>query len=165
MAFIACTDKSGDDTGNSTDSGSGGATFTAQEGVWVLAAATISQDECEIGESITSSGEENFQVDGSDIGLDLTFEGSDPWLCSLSENELDCPAQTTVEDRSDDGIDAVITSSVLLGGSVTSASTMDMSLEVSVSCEGTECMPLAEVEGMVLPCTTVAVSTARAQGS
>ena len=74
LVVAACTDKGGTDSGTNTDSGSGGASFTAQEGTWVLAAASIAQDECEVGDSITSSGEENFLVEVSETGLDLTFD-------------------------------------------------------------------------------------------
>ena len=66
LGLMACTDKSGQDTGSGSDSGAAGNTvYTVQEGDWTLAPATIALDECELGSDLASGDEESLTITAS----------------------------------------------------------------------------------------------------
>jgi hypothetical protein len=161
MSLMACTDKSTTDSGGD-DTGGASSSFAAEEGIWTLAPASVVLDECDIGANLASNSEEIFAVEATATGVDLIFDGSDPWECTQSGNDLTCPEQISVTDWTVEGFDAVVSFSLALGGSLTSNTSMDMTLSGSYSCEGAECLPVAEAEGLTVPCTTTASSTATA---
>ena len=164
LCLLGCTDKVGTDTGSTDDdSDDDGTIYTAQEGSWTLAPATIEQDECGLGSQLASGDEQPLTVASSSAGLVLTFEGMDGWDCSQTGNALDCEDQLTEEtDFSGNGLDAVISGNMGLSGNLSSNTSMKLNLSAFFVCEGEDCEPVVEAEGLDVPCTTILSSVATA---
>ena len=165
FGMVGCTGVGpGSDTGVTDDTGGGGGTvYTAQEGAWTLATASIVLDECELGSQMASGGEEPMTLALTDEGAELTFDDGDPWVCTQAGNTLTCVEQETEEtDLTGDGVDVLISGSISLSGTLTSTTAMNLSLSADRRCEGADCDAFASVEGLTLPCTTTLSSTATA---
>jgi hypothetical protein len=162
FCLLSCTDKVGSDTGSSADdSADDGTIYTAQEGDWTLAPATIEQDECGLGSQLASGDAQPLTVAASSAGLVLTFEGMDGWSCTQSGNSLACEDQVTEEsDYSGNGLDAVISGGLGLSGKLSSNTRMSLNLSAFFICEGEDCDAVVEAEGLDVPCTTILSSVA-----
>jgi hypothetical protein len=165
LSLLGCAGVGGGaDTGSTDDTAGGGGTlYTAQEGAWTLATASIVLDECDLGSQMASGGEEPMTLALTDEGADLTFDDGDPWVCTQAGNTLSCVEQETEEtDLTGDGVDVLISGSISLSGTLTETTAMNLSLSAARRCEGTDCDAYASVEGLTLPCTTTLSSTATA---
>ena len=151
------------DTGSTDDRGDeSSSSHTAQEGNWTLAPASVVQDECSVGDQLASQNEEPMMVSQVEGGLEIEFEGMEPWTCSQSANDLTCNEVVTETDYNENGIDALILETLSLDGILTSSVKMEMRLTLSYSCEGADCQALITADGLDIPCSTELTSIATA---
>ena len=158
----ACTGGASDTGSDDGFDGDGDTGHTAQEGNWTLAPAIVVKDECSVGDRLASQDEEPMIFSYADVGLEIEFEGMEPWECTQTGNQLTCNEVVSETDYNKNGIDALILETLSLGGVLSSSVEMELQLTLSHSCDGSDCQALIAADGLDIPCTTELTSTATA---
>lgn len=121
-------------SGKSDDTGA----FAPDEGVWAASSTVVTSDSCGLyADSTLESDPITITVVGASTFIVDT--GTGEIECTLSGMDFTCEAVVATNDLSADGIDAIITSTDVPGGSFTSATAGTVVFDQSLECDGADC--------------------------
>ncbi len=120
-------------------------------GVWSYDETGASMNSCNY-DGVVSNGGGSFRLVAEGDGYRIQPEdGSAPFTCSLSGDELDCPDRAAVEEELS-GLDAKLVIHVVASATVDSDSELSGTQTGSVTCVGEDCAAVAATVGASLPC-------------
>ncbi len=121
-------------------------------GVWTYAETTVGRNTCNYDGVVSNGGGDFRLVADADGGYTIEpGDGTAPFKCTLSGDELECPDRAAVE-QDLGGLDAKLIIHVVARMTVDSASEMTGTQEGTVTCEGSGCGAAAASVGASLPC-------------
>jgi hypothetical protein len=156
-SLVACGSKSADDTSGDSVDGEEGSAVPEQEGRWAVTDGSWTDDQCNGPETMVTptSLEISDAVSGS-FTMDLIYDGESiidaPVECSVQGDEYACSEATANWSVPDMDVNISLTGVSSL--TFTSDSTMSGSLDMEMTCTGSDCEEAGQYYNISSPCTT-----------
>lgn len=125
--------------------------FRVETGVWTYEDGGVVNNTC--GAFARSDGDLSFLVSYSE-GSNFVVVQGEPWgdfACFVAGSRFECPARLGASEAVP-GTDAVVSFSVRISGELLSATSMEGTQEVDVTCVGSACAFAPGALGITLPC-------------
>jgi len=156
-SLVACGSKSDDDTSGDSVDGEAGSAAPEQEGRWAVTDGRWTDDQCNGPMTLQTptSVEISDSVSGS-FSLDLIYDGNSlvdaPVACSLTDGSYVCSEVTS--SWSVDDMDVSISFTGLNTLTFSSESTLSGTVDMEMTCTGSDCDQAGAYYGISSPCTT-----------
>lgn len=120
-------------------------------GTWDYHETSVGKNTCNY-DGVVSNGGGNFELAADGDGYTIEpGDGTAPFKCTLSGDELDCPERAAVE-QAISGLDAKLVIKATATMTVEDATRLVGTQRGTVTCEGSGCTAAAAAVGASLPC-------------
>ena len=124
--------------------------FTPTEGTWMANSFEVIENECNF--ETTDQTNVTMVLARSDDGFTISFDGGEPYVCTLSDQDFECEAPSSLVGESDP--DSEVELDITTTGSFASQTELELRSRVSLICLVDDCADSEALFGTSIPCAT-----------